>query len=141
MWIVFEGLDKSGKGTLEKEVLKATNFKHIIIDRGPAGYFVFDAIFERCTDEGILNYAKNLAIMETSKDFVVIYCKVPFDIAMQRIHEHNETCPYDYERAQQMYDSCIEDFYKKQGIKVIEVDTTKSIEECVKIIIEKLQEV
>ena len=141
MWIVFEGLDKSGKGTLEREVLKATNFKHIIIDRGPAGYFVFDYIFERCTDEGTTNYAKNLALMETSKDFVVVYCKVPFDIAMKRIYEHNEICPYDYERAQQTYDNCIEDFYKKNGIKVIEVDTTKSIEECVKIIIEKLQEV
>ena len=32
MFVIFEGLDKTGKTTLEWELLKATNFKHIVID-------------------------------------------------------------------------------------------------------------
>ena len=135
MWVIFEGLDKAGKGTLEWEFLKATNFKHIVIDRGPVGYFVFDRVFDRRTNTGEEGYAKNIETMVDSKDFIVVYCKVPADIAMQRLKEHNETCPYDYEHVQKMYDRGINELYKKEGIKVITVDTTNSIEECVKLIL------
>ena len=135
MWIIFEGLDKSGKGTLEWEILKATNFKHIIIDRGPAGYLVFDDLFTRRTEAGDEQYWKNIKDMKVSKDFVVIYCKAPADIALDRIKANNETCPYNYSYAQFLYDLTIEKLYKTNGIKVIEVDTTKSIEECVNLIL------
>ena len=47
MWVIFEGLDKAGKTTLEWEFLKATNFKHVVIDRGPVGYMTFDKILGR----------------------------------------------------------------------------------------------
>lgn len=135
MWIIFEGLDKSGKGTLEWEILKATNFKHIIIDRGPAGYLVFDDLFNRRTKEGDYEYAKNAYLMKSSDDCVIVYCKVPADVAMQRLKEHNETCPYNYKHAQNLYDIAVRCLYEEEGIKVITVDTTKSIEECVKLII------
>lgn len=136
MWIIFEGLDKSGKGTLEWEVLKATNFKHIIVDRGPAGYLVFDEIFNRRTKEGDYEFAKNIALMKAAtEDFVVVYCKAPVEVAERRLAEHNETCPYDYIYAQALYSASINEFYKKHGIKVITVDTSKSIQECVDLIL------
>lgn len=139
MWVIFEGLDKAGKGTLEKEFLKATNYKHIVIDRGPAGYLTFDNVFDRVTDEGNMQYAKNLTLVKASNDFAIVYCKVPADVAKQRLEEHNETCPYDYEQAQKFYDSTVEKLYRNQGIKVIDIDTTKSIEECVSLIVENLR--
>lgn len=132
MWIVFEGLDKSGKGTLEWEVLKATNFKHVVIDRGPAGYLVFDDLFKRRTKEGDNAYAKQIADMRICRDFIVIYCKAPVSIALDRIEANGETCPYNYPYAQFLYDTAITELYKKEGIKVITVDTSDSIEKCVK---------
>lgn len=132
MWVIFEGLDKSGKGTLEWELLKATDFKHVIIDRGPAGYIVFDDLFKRRTKEGDNAYAKQIADMRVCKDFVVVYCKASADVALSRIEANGETCPYNYLYAQFLYDTAITELYKKEGIKVIEVDTTKSIKECVK---------
>ena len=142
MWIVFEGLDKSGKGTLEWEVLKATNFKHIVIDRGPAGYIAFDTIFGRRTYEGDIQQSRCAATVDKA-DFLIVYCKVPVDVAMQRLKEHNEECPYDYSDAQEIYDSCIDFVYTEETKrnKLIVIDTTKSIAECVKIIIQKLKEV
>ena len=137
MWIIFEGLDKSGKGTLEWEILKATNFKHIIVDRGPVGYAVFDIVFGRDTTAGNMGFLKNISLMKAnSDDFMVVYCKVPVDIAMQRIKEHNETCPYDYESVQKIYDYYIDAYYKERDIQVIEVDTTKPIKECVDFIVD-----
>lgn len=141
MWVIFEGLDKSGKGTLEWKFLKATNFKHIVIDRGPVGYLVFDNLFSRVNEENNKEYAKNIMNMKESNNFAVVYCKVSVDIAMQRLKEHNETCPYNYERAQVLYDLGIERLYKEEGIQVIEVDTSKSIEECIQTIIRNLKKV
>lgn len=134
MWVIFEGLDKAGKTTLEWEFLKATNFKHVVIDRGPAGYAVFDALFNRETNEGYEQYVRNVKDMKDSGNFLVVYCKVPYFVAKQRLREHNETCPYDYILAQEMYDKSIERLYKGHGIKVITVDTIKTIKECVDLI-------
>lgn len=140
MWIIFEGLDKVGKTTLEWELLKATNFKHIVIDRGPVGYLVFDKIFERETKLGNQEFIHQARKIMKSKDFMVVYCTANKDIVDARLKEHNESCPYDYEKAQKLYKNNIYRFYRDN--KVIEIDTTSlSIERCIEIIIEKLEEV
>ncbi len=137
MFVVFEGLDKAGKGTLEWEFLKATNFKHIVIDRGPAGYYVFDSIFSRSTLTGDIEHIKSAGVMMGTNSFMVVYCRVPADIALERIKEHNEECPYDYDKAQEVYDFAINAMYDKE--KVVTIDTTKPIKECVNEIIKKLE--
>lgn len=137
MFVIFEGLDKAGKGTLEWEFLKATNFKHIVIDRGPAGYIVFDYIFDRQTDEGDLEFIRSARVAMDTDSFMVVYCRVSSAVALKRIEEHNETCPYNYNKAQDMYDWCIGTIYDKE--KVVTIDTSMPIEECVRKIIEKLE--
>ena len=140
MWIIFEGLDKVGKTTLEWELLKATNFKHIVIDRGPVGYLVFDKIFERETKLGNQEFIHQARKIMKSKDFMIVYCTANKDIVDARLKEHNESCPYDYEKAQKLYKNNIYRFYRDN--KVIEIDTTSlSIEKCIEIIIEKLEEI
>lgn len=140
MFVVFEGLDKAGKGTLEWEFLKATNFKHMVIDRGPMGYMTFDKIFGRSTklgDRDFIHYARKIT---KSDDYMIVYCSVDKNVADERLKAHNETCPYDYEEAQKLYRKNIRRFYNMS--RVLELDTTnRSIEECVKLIVEKLKEV
>lgn len=140
MFVVFEGLDKAGKTTLEWEFLKATNFKHMIIDRGPMGYMTFDKIFGRSTklgDRDFIHYARKIT---KSDDYMVVYCIVDKKVAYERLEAHNETCPYDYSKAQKLYSDNIRRYYRED--KVLKLDTTeRSIEECVKLIVEKLKEV
>jgi len=140
MWVIFEGLDKAGKTTLEWEFLKATNFKHVVIDRGPIGYMTFDKIFGRETKHGnqeLIHQARKIMKFD---DFVVVYCKVEKETAKERLIFHNETCPYDYDKAQKLYCDNIHRYYKAE--KTLELDTTnKSIDECVELIVEKLKEV
>lgn len=137
MFVIFEGLDKAGKGTLEWEFLKATNFKHIVIDRGPAGYYTFDLIFDRTTIDGAVEFLKNAEVAMATNSFMVVYCRVNSALAIKRIHEHNEECPYDYNAAQGIYDACVNNFYDKE--RVVTVDTAMPIEECVRKIMEKLE--
>lgn len=139
MWVIFEGLDKSGKGTLEREFLKKVNYEHIIVDRGPVGYMVFDEIFGRTTKDRKENFIRQARRIMKSNDFIIVYCKAPFEVVQDRLKEHKEECPYDYKKAQKLYNTCINRFYFKNF--VIEVDTTKSVDDCVDLIIKKLEEV
>ena len=140
MWVIFEGLDKAGKTTLEWDLHRATNFKNVVIDRGPVGYMVFDKIFDRETEDGTKEYFKQIEMVNDSEDFMVIYCTVNKEVAKDRLKVHDEKCPYNYEEAQKLYKNYVYDFYKNE--KIIEVDTTfLSVEECTEIIVKKLKEI
>lgn len=140
MFVIFEGLDKAGKGTLEREFLKATNFKHIVVDRGPMGYMTFDRIFGRSTklgDHDFIHYARKIT---KSNDYMIVYCVVSKQAAEERLKAHGEECQYDYEKAQKLYRDNVHRYYRSD--KVIEIDTTfLPVERCVEIIVEKLKEV
>lgn len=45
--IYVEGLDRSGKTSFISEFNSLTNFKHIIVDRGPFSFMAYDEIFSR----------------------------------------------------------------------------------------------
>lgn len=139
MWVVFEGLDKAGKTTLEWEFLKATNFKHVVVDRGPIGYMTFDKIFGRETKQGNHKFIHQARKCIRTKDFLIVYCYADKSIVDMRLKEYNETCPYDYNKAQELYADNIRKFYRHE--KVVKLDTgVMSIDECVNKIVEKINE-
>lgn len=140
MWVIFEGLDKAGKTTLEWEFLKATNFKHMIIDRGPIGYKVFDKLFGRATKLGDQEFIHQARKIMKNKDFMVVYVHCDEKVAKKRLKQHKEECPYDYVQAQKMLRDDVRHYYNEK--KTLDLDTSKmSIEECVELIIKKLEEV
>ena len=145
MFLIFEGLDKSGKGTLERETLKAVNYKHIIIDRGLAGYVTFDYIFNRILSsdfEDIEIYKRTFdSLLKIKDDILIIYCKAPAEISLKRIMKNGELCPYDYTYAQEIYDKYIDKIYRDHQVNVIDINTTKSIKECLNEIVKKIKEV
>ena len=47
MIVIFDGMDKVGKTTLIHALDKATDYEHIIIDRGPNSYLVYDKLYKR----------------------------------------------------------------------------------------------
>ena len=140
MWLIFEGLDKAGKTTLEWEFLKATNFKHMVIDRGPIGYMTFDRLFNRETKLGNQDFIHQARKIMKNQDFMVVYCFASKEVVDKRFKEHNENVPYDYCKAQKLLRDNICRFYRPE--KILELDTgNNSIQECVQMIIEKLKEV
>lgn len=140
MWVIFEGLDKAGKTTLEWEFMKATNFKHMVIDRGPVGYMTFDKLFDRETKLGNQDFIHQARKIMKSKDFMVVYCHASDEVAVKRLKEHNEDCPYNYTKAQKLLGDNVRRYYKRE--RMLEIDTSNlSIEECVKMIVSKLEEV
>ena len=139
MWLIFEGLDKSGKTTLEWSFLKATNYKHNIVDRGPVGYLVFDKVFGRSTKLGDQEFIKQARKVSKSKNFFVVYCRADKDVAEERLKFHNETCPYDYGSVQKQLDKQIKRFYSKDTVLIVDT-SNKSIEECTQEIVDWFME-
>jgi deoxyadenosine/deoxycytidine kinase len=144
MWILFEGLDKVGKTTLQWELLKATNFKYVVIDRGPIGYMSYDKILNRETDEGnkrFINMSKS--IMEEKENFIVVFCYADKNVVDSRLKAHKEKqlkSEYTYKEMHDIIINNIRKFYKAE--KTIEINTGEnSIEDCVKLIVNKIKEV
>lgn len=149
MWVIFEGLDKTGKTRLEWEFLKATNFKHVVVDRGPMGYMTFDKLFGRDTKLGNQEFIQQARkAMKSSGNTMVVYCYANEDVVNKRAIECrekpiSEVEPYkgrEYSKIQKLYVTNVSRYYKPE--KTLQLDTTsKSIDECVELIIEKLKEV
>lgn len=134
MWVIFEGLDKVGKGTLEKEFLKAVDYKHIVIDRGPIGYITFDWLFNRETVESNENFLAEANFVKSSNNFAVVYCSASEEVVKERLKAHGETLPYDFESAHKFYRRNVLRYYNPERTWML--DTSKrSVDECVQLIV------
>lgn len=149
MWVIFEGLDKTGKTTLEWEFLKATNFKHVVVDRGPIGYMTFDKLFDRDTKLGNQEFiSQTRKVMKPSGNTFVVYCYADENVVNERLKKHGEKIlqevePYkgrSYEKVQKLYETNVAKYYKTE--RTLMLDTTnKTIDECIHLIKEKIEEV
>lgn len=87
MIVLFEGMDKVGKTTLIHALNKATNYEHIIIDRGPNSYLVYDEIYKR--GHKIDYYKTEMDIRNTSH--LCVCCYANQEDIEKRLAEANET--------------------------------------------------
>ena len=122
MFLVFEGLDKTGKGTLEKLVGKLTNYEHVVVDRGPLGYIAYDTIHNRLTNKRLKMFESEWNMIK--KDAIIIYCFARNETIRTRQIKHNEEV-FTYERIKQeseTYMNIISKYTKSK--RCIFVDTT-----------------
>ncbi|AJO60857.1 Deoxyadenosine/deoxycytidine kinase (plasmid) [Bacillus subtilis] len=116
--IILEGVDRSGKSTLQHAINKATCYKHIVVDRGPIGFKTYCDLFSRDPQlwDNYDDLEKHLAKME---DVLVIYLdcdtKVLIDRCIQTGHEI-----LDYTLHKHFYKF----YFDKSPMKKIIVDTT-----------------
>ena len=88
MYLVFEGLDKTGKGTLEKLIGKFTDYEHVVVDRGPLGYIAYDIIHNRLTDKRLKMFEAEWNMIKN--DAIIIYCFAKNETIRARQEQHKE---------------------------------------------------
>lgn len=142
MWIIFEGLDKSGKTTLMREFAKATQYTHILIDRGPAGYITYDVLFKRHTSNREANFLQQAKHI-TQNNTIVIYCYANEEVTNRRLQQHNEKQIEVNKTFEQMQDMYTQNVFKCYGMdSVMTLNTSyHSIESCVARIIKAINDV
>lgn len=104
--IIIEGTDRVGKSTLIEELHKATNYKHIINDRGVLSNIVYSQVYGRMTPELSKQY-KELEKQIAKTNHLVIYLTCDAKILEQRRKDTNHE-PVDFKYHQKLFASAVE---------------------------------
>lgn len=132
MLIIYEGMDKVGKTTLIKSFDKFDRFNHYNMDRGPAGYLLYDDFFGRTTCE---RKAENLQAIEelNGVDYIVVYLTAPSESIQSRLDFFHEVLPegMEIDSFKDSYEKIVFESYPND--RILKLDTSaQSVEECCK---------
>lgn len=135
MLIFFEGVDKTGKTTLVKEVLRKTNYKHVVYDRGVISQVVYDFVFDRDPDPAI----KEAMTYLKKANAIIFLCEAKNELIEKRLNEANETLPKelsDIGRIKRYFRAAV----IGSGIKYKVIKTDKPLDETVEEILDNIKE-
>ena len=132
--IIFEGIDGSGKDTLIAAFHKATNWRHFIINRGPATYIVYGQLHIRPLDYcDYYLFDKQLAAVGC----VMVYLEASKpEIIRRNIKKADGDIEFDdIDEIIKRY----ENFIKITYMRVIRINTEiHTVDECVGVIMKEL---
>lgn len=116
--IFIEGVDRVGKGSLMQAIHKATNYKHIIFDRGVISNMVYSIVHNRLTPELYVEYS-NIEEEIAKTNHVVLHLTCSTDVLKERMvktgHEY-----IDFDGHKQLFES----FCGTSPLNVVTIDTT-----------------
>lgn len=118
-FIILEGVDRTGKGSMQDAIDKATNYKHIITDRGPIGFQAYCEIFNK-PKELFLAYQDMEKELLFVPNVLVIYLTASTEVLIDRcIKTNHEILDFDYHK--EVY----EKYINATLLPTITVDTTE----------------
>ena len=141
-FITVDGIDKSGKSSIIKEVFSATNGTVLIMDRSLSSWHFFNEITDRVPEEQKIRYAKEynakLKDFRSVVDLSIILTVSEKDWLI-RCKEHSEQ-PLIGDLNFDEHQREIERYFNKAKYKnVLRLNTTElTIEECVNLILKRL---
>lgn len=131
-FIILEGVDRSGKDSMQDAIDQATKYKHFIMDRGPIGFMAYCEIFKK---DYKLFHKYSLMEQELSKlpNVLVIYLTASTEELINRCNKTNhEILDFDYHK--EVYET----YVQASSLKTITVDTTnKHVSEIVQDLIKE----
>ena len=134
MIILFEGMDKVGKTTLINYLNKDTKFEHIIIDRGPNSYLVYNKLYNRPYE---IDYYKTEMDLRNST-YLCVYCYAEEETIKDRLNQYSE----NWDNRQGTILDVKKEFDKKMAesnLDILYLNTSKfSIDESIKLIKEEI---
>lgn len=135
--VLVEGLDKSGKSTLIRELHKATRYEYPIVDRFTGSTYAYGMLNYREIDYSKIFEFENQ--LSSAFKVLLVYVTCNKEVLAKRFEEHKETDIElsDIEELSGMY----EVYLSKTPFTTLRIDTSKeSVEKCVQTIVEKISE-
>jgi len=117
--IFFDGVDCTGKSTLIQNIHEKTEFKHILIDRGPFTNMVYGSHKRHSFYKSYIDLVNELDLVD---EVFFVYTTATPSVIMKRMKERNETdiTPDDILPLMNLYDY----YYKSTNIVPLIVETT-----------------
>lgn len=116
-FIVIEGVDRTGKTTLQHSLNKFFNFKYIVIDRSHLSHIVYNKIFKRGVDE---KYYKEIETKFREMDTILIYLFAEPDTIFARLNQEENHEEIDIIKHLKVYRK----YYNKCTLKKISINTS-----------------
>ena len=132
--VIFEGIDGSGKDTLIAAFHRATNWRHFVMNRGPASYVVYGRLYGRVLEYGAY-YSFDSWLADLGCVMVYLEASKP-EIIRRNIKKADGDIRFDdIDEILGRY----KDFVGKSKMRLIRVNTeVHTVDECVGIIVREL---
>lgn len=134
--VIFEGVDKSGKTTLNDKFNKETDFRYVVLDRLTTSSKVYNNLF--CRDR-IDYYNKFEDSLKMTFNILVVLCECDTNLVIERLRKANETLPEqlkDIDKVKKSFYIEIERSFDNFMI----INTEEDINDCVERIIKRVKE-
>ncbi|PEN61668.1 hypothetical protein [Bacillus wiedmannii] len=117
--IILEGVDRSGKDSMQDAIDSITRYKHMVMDRGPIGFKAYCEIFNK-DEELFKSYDQMEKEMFILHDVLVIYIDCDTEVLVDRcLKTDHELLDFNYHKF------VYEKFFNESRLDKIKVDTTK----------------
>jgi len=131
-FIILEGVDRSGKGSMQNAIDKATKYKHFVMDRGPIGFMTYCVLFNKPKDL-YTEYQHMENVFSQIPNILMIYLTASTEELIDRcIRTNHEILDFD------LHKKVYESYVKASKIPSITIDTTeKHVDEIVQDLIKE----
>ena len=144
--VIIEGVDRTGKDTLQQSLNKATDYKNMVMIRGPIGFLAYNKLYNKAVDAN-----EYLTIERQLKqvNHLVVYLTADTDELLQRFIDTNEE-PLREEKANanvsrrqtiEMHKKIHEIYYEYSTLNKMTIDTTNlTTEEAAEQVVKRINE-
>lgn len=145
--VIIEGVDRTGKDTLQQSLNKATDYKNMVMIRGPIGFLAYNKLYNKAVDAN-----EYLTIERQLKqvNHLVVYLTADTDELLQRFIDTNEE-PLREEKANanvsrrqtiEMHKKIHEIYYDYSSLNKMTIDTTNlTTEEVAELVVKRINEI
>jgi thymidylate kinase len=122
--VILDGVDKTGKDTLQKELIKIANGKIMPINRGFVSQIAYSRIYNRGIDEDYF-FKKANAFYKLGVKLIILTASENELIKRFDIHGEKDLLKSDIKKHLNVFDSVVNDLITKAAVEVLLIDTTK----------------
>ena len=145
--VIIEGVDRTGKDTLQQSLNKATDYKNMVMIRGPIGFLAYNKLYNKAVDAN-----EYLTIERQLKqvNHLVVYLTADTDELLQRFIDTNEE-PLREEKSNanvsrrqtiEMHKKIHEIYYEYSTLNKMTIDTTNlTTEEVAELVVKRINEI
>lgn len=120
--IILEGVDRTGKTTVQSHLDQVSNYRNFVLIRGPIGFLTYNKIYDKKVKE---KYYLELEEQLLKVRHFVIFLYAPLEVLEKRAKETNQKKPLPKGGTWEEHLKTYNFYYEKSKLNKIKFDTSK----------------
>lgn len=145
--VIIEGVDRTGKDTLQQSLNKATDYKNMVMIRGPIGFLAYNKLYNKDVDP---NEYLTMERQLKQVNHLVVYLTADTDELLQRfidtneepLREEKDNANISRRQTIEMHKKIHEIYYDYSSLNKMTIDTTNlTTEEVAELVVKRINEI